>query len=713
MAQKQDPDYAARLAEAREQAGEDNFSIVAKPVETREAGEDGFLLEARERALMASEWWETNFAAAEVSVNMSAGLDHWEAYALAERQGRPCLTFNTLPQYLDQLNGQMRQSRPAIKVSAGDDYSDAIEFIEDKTKRKIKGAEVFGGIIRAIEQQSSAEAHYDTAGEHARDGGFGWLRVVPQYASGKSFDQVLRIRHVRNRWAVLLDPDFEEPDGSDARFGFIFGQMNRREWDKRYPDKARADLAGLTEKDRTVWLHGDKVGYAEYMWREAVEEEIGLLSNGQIGNLKELLTLLPSLPPMQDGSQIAVVRSRRVLNWRVYWQKISAAATLEKKITMPFTTIPIVPVFGKEKHLRTGVTLYRSAIADALDPKRAENYWLSAATERIALAPSAPWVGSAEAVEGYESEWEDANNPRRAFLPYNGEAERPERVPVPQMPAAEVQMAAIMVDHVKASVGIYDASLGAQSNETSGRALLARQNQSNNSSFAFTDNQMRAVRRVGLLLLEAIPKIYDAERVMQLRGEDGTDTWLKVNTTMPGPDGKPVVINSLGDGEFDLVVKAGPSYSTQRQETAEAMTEMVRIAPDLLPVVGDVLVESMDWPGAARIAKRMKKTMDPKLLTQGEVEEMQEEQGQPVEAPPSPEEEAQAAVMEIEAKKAEAAKIEADAALIAAQAKLAAAQNDAALAQDGGALAGMVRQEVATALAEFIQQAKPQPGASA
>src|SRR5688500_6818393 len=88
---------------------------------------------------------------------------------------------------------------------------------------------------------------------------------------------------------------------------------------------------------------------------------------------------------------------------------------------------------------------------------------------------------------------------------------------------------------MKSFIGIYDASLGARSNETSGRAIMARQREGDVSTFHFIDNLSRAIRHGGRILLDLIPTVYTTERMIRILGEDLTPKTVKV-----APTGQPV-----------------------------------------------------------------------------------------------------------------------------------------------------------------------------
>lgn len=680
----------------------DKLSMVGKPLPEPSRDEDDLLRLIRERATTAQGIWDNNFDLAEDDVDFVEGLNQWPAGTGDRPGGSVQLVLSTLHTLVEQVVGENRQSRPAISISPTDlaGAKTKLQATTDSGRQTtMTQAEAYEGIVRAIESNSGAEAHYDRAFNHAVDGGFGWLRVYTRYASQRDFDQELVISSVRNRWSVLTGP-FEELDGSDMPYALVAEDMPRAEFEARYPDAARGDLfAGLPEDERLFWSRDKRVRVAEYMERVAVERELLLMSDQRLIYADELDGMvdedgaLIGVPPGPDGQPVRVARRRKVVTWKVIWRKVTGHAILEggtKGVELPFTTIPIVPVLGRARDRRSGETVYSSLIRFAKDPTRMKNYWNSKATERVAKAVSAPYIGPADAFEGFEHEWKDANTGKRAYLRYNGQVE-PKRNPGPDIPVAEIQMAAIMTDNVKSATGIYDSSIGAASNEVSGKAINSRKIQSSTTNFTFPDNLGRAIRRVGLLLVDAIPRIYDTERVLRLLGEDGKGVWLAVNQIGPGPDGLPAVSQALGKGEFDVSVKAGPNFATQREEAVAGMTQMIQTAPDMIPIIGDKLVENQDWPGARQIAARMRRMMDPKLLSPEERAEIEQEaqseqqpgpDGQPA---PSPEQqqaamaqqqmEMQAKVMqaqhEAEMEKAEADKLTARAKAAEAMAKLA------------------------------------------
>ncbi|MFW9601829.1 MAG: portal protein [Prevotella sp.] len=676
-------------------------------IKTRDSNSvEDILEEARQRAKFGIEAWTYNYDEAKKDVLFLSG-NQWteKEKTLREQEGRPALTLNQLPKFVDQILGDQRQNRPAIKVCAVDD--DASQKVISQNGKEYSKAELYEGIIRNIEYSCMAESAYDTAFQHAVESGFGWLRVYTDYSTKDSFDQDILIKAIRDRFSVIIDPRAQELDASDMNWCLVTETMSKKEFDKKYPD---AQMGTLSE-DSQWWLKDDSVRVCEYFTREPAKRELLLLSTGETVYKDEVKDVLDEMA--KNG--ITVVRSRKVNTYKVYWRKITAFEVLEGPTEWVGDTIPVIPVWGKDIMV-SGQPIYRGLIRHAKDAQRMHNYWLTTVTERVALAPKAPWVGPAKAFSGYENFWNEANRLNLAYLPYNDQAtSAPQRVAPAPMPTAEIQMAMQGIDEIKNTVGMFDASLGQKSNETSGRAILARQKEGDTGTFAFVDNLSRAIRRVGKILIDIIPHYYDSERLVRMRLIDGTGDNVLINRqVIDEQTGQQITIHDMSAGKYDVVVETGPSYNTQRAEMATMIQSLVQSYPNLMAVAGDLMVGAMDMPNADKISKRLKKTMPMGVLDE---QEMQEAGIQPPQPQPDPSLQlAQAKIQEIQLQ-AQISQQEAEANLqleqikleqekIKTQALLTKTQMEAQthaqnMQQNAGANESQIRQIVAKALADY------------
>lgn len=250
----------------------------------------------------------------------------------------------------------------------------------------------------------------------------------------------------------------------------------------------------------------------------------------------------------------------------------------------------------------------------------------STETETLALAPKAPFVGPAEAFEGHEDQWQQANTKNFAYLKYNGfneageRIDKPERQQPPMPPVGIVNAALGAADDIKSATGQYDPSLGNNPQAKSGVALQREQRKTDVGVFHYIDNQARAVRQVGRIIVDLIPKYYDTRRIARIIGEQQETDHVMIDPSMPQAIQKTkdetgieqIAINP-SIGKYDVIVSVGPSFTSKRQEAAQMMGEVLQGNPQLMGVIGDLYFKMLDVPGAEEIAKRLKKTLPPGL----------------------------------------------------------------------------------------------------
>jgi hypothetical protein len=326
------------------------------------------------------------------------------------------------------------------------------------------------------------------------------------------------------------------------------------------------------------------------------------LSNGQVLDA----ALYEANKPLWDAQQLTVIGERETRCYRVKQHIMTGAEVLET-VDWPGKYIPIIPVYGDEVNVQ-GKRYFRSLVRDARDSQMMFNFWRTASTELVALAPKAPFIGPRGAFDG-DPKWQSANVKSHPFLEYEGSIP-PQRQPFAGVPAGALQEALNSSDDMKAILGIYDASLGARSNETSGRAILARQREGDVSTFHFIDNLSRAIKYAGRCLIDLIPAVYNTERMVRVLGEDGDVKNVLVNPKEAAEYGK---VYELARGKYDLVVEAGPSFSTKRDETQNFLLETMRANPSTAPLLMDVLARNMDFPEAEKIAARFKTMLPPAI----------------------------------------------------------------------------------------------------
>lgn len=564
----------------------------------------------------------------------------WDDETRKNRGSRPCYSFDRTSIAIDQVKGDQRQNTPQIKILPVDSKSDR------------KKADVFEGLIRAIERNSSAKTAYNTGFDFALKGGFGAWRVYPKYVED-SFDQELCIARIENPFTVYFDPSAKDYLKRDAEWALITERMSKDLYDATYPDAQPADL-DLSKHDHD-WLNDKEVRVCEYYKRMRRKKTLALLDDGRVidyDTIRAIEEELKDPPPGSGIKPIQVLKKREADTTYVRWWKLSGAGVIEGPIDYEWKYIPIVPIYGRVTNIE-GKRKYRGLVRKAKDPQKAYNGARTAEIEAVAMVPRSPYILLPSQIKGFETQWREANAKNPLFLYYNQvqnapNGGKPTREPMPDIPNALIALSQQAADDIKASTGKFGSSLGEpQQNELPG-AIRQRNTEGDVSSYEFIDNLAESIKYTGEMLVNMIPTVYDGARTVRILGIDGKEAFEEINQA--GSDGK--LINDLSQGRYDVAVTVGPAYTTQRQE---ARDNLMRFAdtPEVKSIAGDLIAKNMDFTGADELERRLRIPLIQKgIIPTDQLTE--DEQALLPQGPPEPSPTEQALVQKLQAEAARA-----------------------------------------------------------
>lgn len=545
---------------------------------------------------------------------------------------RPCLTVNKSAKHCDMVINDALQNKTSIKIKpVGNEAT-------------YEAAEVLEGIVRHIEYTSDAQSHYARAFKYQVVSGYGVLRVTTDYTDDDTFDQDIKISSIPDPLSVFVDPDIQEPDGSDSNFAFIFTDMPRDNFEIEYPEfKDRMVHTALGNDEG--WIAEKHVRIAEYFYKELERDTLIVFTNPSTGAKTPIFKSDTSTwkgalrKALNEQLEDSSTKKREIIRNKIKWCKIVGDEIVDRK-DWAGETIPVVPVIG-HKTLIEGELDRKGHIRAMIDSQRMLNYNASSAIEYGALQTKTPWIASAAAIEGQDA-WASANLMNYSVLVWNhmdddgNPLEEPKR-PTPPMGAPLYQsgMENASNDMMMVS-GQYQATLGQQGNERSGVAISARQRQGENATYHFIEHQAQAIRRLGKIIIDLIPKIYDTPRIINIMAEDGTSTMVKLD-----PDAQQLLVKQKAAleteadqivlnpkvGKYEVISDVGPDYATRRQEAFNALSQIASTAPELMSIIGDLVLLAADFPMADQAAERLKRMVPPQALgeTNGQVQQLQQE----------------------------------------------------------------------------------------
>lgn len=538
----------------------------------------------------------------------------WDEGAKTKRKNRPRFTINRVAGAIDQLIGDQRQNRTDIKirpVSGG--------ATEDTAK-------VMTGLIRNIESVSKASNAYDTAFDEVVNGGYGGWRVTTELDEDDPFIQTIKIKGLNTATTSLwFDDSAREYDRRDSMWAFVTVDMPVEEFKERYPKSVISGWAQEKFNNTACngWVNENTVRVAEYWVKTPVTKNIALLSDGRVIDQDEEQSVLDEM----KANGVTVKKTVSVKSHKVEMYLMDGEEVLEDAKEWAGKFIPLIPMYGRQSHIE-GQTYTRGVVRFAKDANRIYNYATSSAIETAALTPKDPvWITPAQA-KGHEAKLRNFNSSNDPFLFYNPDSKAPgmpQRGGAPAVQGAfiqQIQQASMDLYHV---TGMQPPSLGANPELKSGKAIQAQERLGDRGSFIFTDNLVKSQEFTAEILVDLIPRIYDTARQVRIMQQDGETENVEINTVneevIDEQTGKPVLVNDLSMGKYDVVAESGPAFATQRQESAQQIIDLIASSPQFEALAMDLVAKDLPILESKELTKRVRKQM----IAQGIIEPTEQE----------------------------------------------------------------------------------------
>jgi len=563
--------------------------------------EQQFLLEMRELFTDNDTADKDNHAAGVEDMEFFIG-EQWDPLVKQKRidARKPVLTVNRLPAFVAQVVGARKMNETQIKIVPDNGGT-------------INVAKVREGLVRSIQKESRAGFAYDTAYTGCVVCGIGNFQLELDYASDDVWDVEMKIAAIPDHFAVLWDRMRTEPTGRDAGNAFLMESIPLAEFYERWPWATPADMVQLrfpAELYNSGWYTKADVRVVDYWRMRTKNRMLALMRDGTTQDITNAgPDALGQIAQRPDGSPFI----RRVE--KPYAQKYicSGMDVLEGPYDFPIDRIPIFRVPGWE--IKIGDAMHRWGLVRHMkDPQRLHNYWRSVMAEKIMRSPKTTWTASDTSVAGREDKWRASSQSDDPLLIWNAESgSEPKRVAPIEVEGALMQQAEITTQDLKDVSNIHEANLGMPSNEVSGAAINARVRVSDTGTAIYQSNLDAAIEECGRTANDLIPVVYDTPRIIKTIGEDSKQLMQAINAT-----GNPQSID-ITVGKYSVTAVTGPTSATKRQESADAMMALATAMPMVLGVAADLIVEAQDWPGADKIAERLRKTLPPQLLSPEEM----------------------------------------------------------------------------------------------
>lgn len=596
-------------------------------------GDERVIAEAKDRFRRCADWESETRARALDDLKFSLGDPdngwQWPDGMLNSRddEQKVSLTLNKVRVHCLQIENETRKNKPSVNIRPTGNGA------------TYEAAQVFEGIVRHIEYISRAQSAYITANKFQVRCGVGYTRIVTDYLGENTFDQEIFIRRVKDPTTIYLDPDINEEDGLDARFGFVFDDIPKDEFRSKYPGNEDVSASSAIGDGLDLgYITEDHVRVVEYFRKVEVRDQLCQALDPITG---ALVTVQKSKVPAEVWDALMATmdkKHREVTSHKVEWYSIAGQKVLDKR-DWPGIYIPIFRAVGEETVVEKQLDR-KGHVRNMKDAQRQYNFWASATTESIALQPVQPWILDPTSIEENESVWGTANSKKHAYLPWKKyddqgrELPEPQRVAPPNVPQALIEGMNTAQQEMMMTTGQYQAQMGENENAKSGKAISERQAQGDNATYHFTDGMAVMIRAIGKALVDLIPKIYDSPgRIIKILAEDMTEEELQIDPNAKQAyvlkqrqEGQNVrAIFNPTVGTYDVEADIGPDYATKRQEAFNALTQLMAANKELVLVAGDLLMKAADFPMADELAERLRRMVPPQALGEGPPPQIQQQ----------------------------------------------------------------------------------------
>lgn len=505
-------------------------------------------------------------------------------------------TFDMCTPIVDQISGEIEQSDFTIKVSpAGGESS-------------MDTAKNLDGLIRNIRNLSNAEDVFSKASRTNVIQGFDAWEVVQEFVDDDSFDQDLLIKYIPNAIdSVWFDLSAVDQDKSDAMWGVKLVAMPTDEYKERFPDGSGQSVGQGKRRERE-FQKAESVIVGKIYYKKSTKVDLVRMSNGDVyTDDEEFQKIKDELEQAGVTEEDRRTKEKFIVHTRIF----DGDAWLDDEEETVFSFIPLIPVYGNYDIVDNKVIFY-GKIEKLYDQQRALNYALSRDINDGALSPRAKYWATAEQLEGYEDTISTLNTNNDPVQLYNHvEGQLPPGQQGGAQPNAALQTTvANMQQMINTSANSFNAQQGNANALQSGVAGQQQIEQGNIGSIKWFASLQIAVCHTAKVLIDAIPRVYDATRQVRILDEDGTGNIVTLNTTvLDGQTGEIVEVNNLTKGKYDVVCDYGPAFNSQQKETVQAFLDMAAIDPTFLESGKDIMLRNLSVPGMDQMAERSREQL--------------------------------------------------------------------------------------------------------
>lgn len=522
-------------------------------------------------------------------------VNQWSSSQESElnRLDKPILSFNKTYDIIRKVLAEQRNQETQFKVSS---------LWGKSTQEEIN---VFKGAVMKIVRDSDTNAIFNQAYDDAASSGVGVWRVYTDYEHERSLNQLPKIGLIADSDKCFWSTSSIHVTKSDSDFCGYYQEFSKSSFHEHWPDiPDPSSFSSSLDQGSFKWMDKDTITVVEYYKKEWFNTEKYQLNNGEVLYKEEYEARMEESEgdtTFEEEPPLEIVKKIKSKNYKIIFYKAIKDRILEKA-EWPGRYLPLVRVVCDKQRIN-GKEHINSLVSFVKDAQMFHNLVKVEIAQAIKFNRREQWASHPDSVSPYTDMWKNPSIQQGVLLyQYDANGGKPERLPPAEISQTLIEQARLSEMDIQSILGMYEANVGANGNELSGKAIRERRKTGFLSASILNDNFNEAVQQTGKIIGDLLQKVVDSERTLSIYTEDGKGREVRVNHELL--DGQKE--NDFSKDMYDITIDPGPSFAIQKADSLDVLINLVQINPGLFPFVADIIGQNIDINGSEKLKERLR-----------------------------------------------------------------------------------------------------------